>query len=95
MPSPANACRQRCTSLRPDRRPVIHARGRRHDGHLGERILYPCEPRLAADSAVESISIAYPAIASSFRGSTWWIVWFVILSIVIALTFKPLLEVEL
>jgi hypothetical protein len=72
----------------------MHARGRRHDGQLGERILYPCEPPFAADSAVESISIAYPAITSSFRGSSWWIVWFLILSIVIALVFKPLLEVE-
>lgn len=67
----------------------------RHDGHLGESILYPRERPFAADSAVESISIAYPAMASWFYGSTWWIVWFLILSIVIALIFKPFLKVKL
>ncbi len=67
----------------------------RHDGGLLDSFLYPCEEPLAAGSPVRSISLAYPALESWVYGSTWWIVWFLVLSIVIALIFKPFLNVKL
>jgi uncharacterized membrane protein (DUF106 family) len=68
---------------------------KRHNGGLAESILYPRERPLAADSVAESISIAYPAMASWVYGSSWWIFWFLVLSIAIALIFKPFLKVKL
>ncbi len=67
----------------------------RHSGGLGQSILYPGEEPFAARSVVQYVSVAYPAVDSWFYGSTWWIVWFLVLSIAIALIFKPFLKVKL
>lgn len=68
---------------------------KRHDGGWADSLLYPCEAPLAADSVVQLISVALPPRDSWFHGSFWWIIWFLILSIVIALIFKPFLKVKL
>jgi len=66
----------------------------RHDGRFIDIVLYPCEVPLPKDSAVRAVTIAYPLMESWFYGSAWWIFWFLVLSIVIALIFKPLLKVK-
>jgi len=68
---------------------------KRHNGGWVDSLLYPCEAPIAATSPVTSISVALPPRDSWFYGSFWWIIWFLILSIVIALIFKPWLKVKL
>ncbi len=58
------------------------------------RLLYPAETPFPADSIIQSISIDYPRRDSWFCGADWWILWFLVLSIVAALIFKPLLGVK-
>jgi hypothetical protein len=61
---------------------------------LLDKLLYPAERPFSADSRIQSISIAYPTRDSWFCGADWWILWFLVLSIVIALIFKPLIGVK-
>ena len=68
---------------------------KRHNGGFADSLLYPCEAPIAADSLVESISVALPPLDSWFYGSFWWIIWLLALSIIIALIFKPFLKVKL
>ena len=67
----------------------------RHNGGWVDSLLYPVEAPLEASSVVQSISLSYPFAESWFHGSTWWIIWFLVLSIVIALIFKPFMNVKL
>ena len=67
----------------------------RHNGGWVDSLLYPVEAPLEAHSVVQSISLSYPFAESWFHGSTWWIIWFLVLSIVIALIFKPFMNVKL
>jgi len=61
----------------------------------GNIILYPLEPPFAQDSAVQSISIAYPPRDSKIYGADWWMGYFFIVSIIFALLFKPILKVKI
>jgi hypothetical protein len=58
------------------------------------QILHPAEPRLPADAPVRSIEIEYGQVASWFDGSTWWIVWFFVISMLAALLLKPVFRVR-
>lgn len=61
---------------------------------LLDKLIYPAESPFGRDSTIQSISIAYPPRDSWFCGADWWIVWFLILSIVAALILKPVLRVK-
>jgi uncharacterized membrane protein (DUF106 family) len=67
----------------------------RHNGAWVDSLLYPCESPLPAESIVQSVSVAYPPLDSWVYGSTWWLVWFLVISIVVALLLKPWLKVKL
>ncbi len=62
---------------------------------LVDRVLYPAERPFGSDSVIQSIAITYPPRDSWFCGADWWILWFVVLSIVIALLLKPVVGVKL
>jgi len=62
---------------------------------LLDRILYPAERPFGSDSVIESIAVTYPPRDSWFDGADWWIVWFLVVSIVIALLLKPVFGVKL
>lgn len=76
-------------------RPLERVSPKRHGGGLLDTFLYPCEEPLPAGSPVQAITLNLPPVDSWFYGSTWWIVWFLVLSIVVALIFKPFLKVKL
>lgn len=59
-----------------------------------DRLLYPAEAPFGAHSVIQSISINYPQRESWFSGADWWVVWFLVLSIVAALILKPVLGVK-
>ncbi|MFH0981589.1 MAG: hypothetical protein V2A79_08630 [Planctomycetota bacterium] len=66
----------------------------RPGSRLWDRLLYPAEPPLAAASAVQSVRLErYPERESWYAGSFWWLVWFVVVSVVFGLVFKPVLKV--
>lgn len=56
---------------------------------------HPAEKPLAADLAVESISIDYPERISKTSGTDWWVIYFFIASMVFALLLKPILKVKI
>lgn len=66
----------------------------RHDGYWVDALLYPRERPLEAGQSVRAITLRMPALDSWFYGSGMWIVWFLILSIAVALVFKPILKVK-
>ena len=59
-----------------------------------EQILHPAEPRLPADGPIQSIEIQYGSSPSWFCGSTWWLVWFFVISMLAALVLKPIFRVR-
>ena len=63
--------------------------------HPLDIILYPAEPPFSSESIVESISIDYPDRSNRFAGTDWWVVYFIVCSIVFAYLFKPVLKVKL
>ena len=68
---------------------------KRHRGGWLDSFLYACEQPLPAGSPVQAITITLPDVDSWFYGSTWWVVWFLILSIAVALILKPVFKVKL
>jgi hypothetical protein len=68
---------------------------KRHLGGWIDSFLYACEQPLPADSGVRAITLTLPSVDSWLYGSTWWIVWFLVLSIAVALILKPVFKVKL
>lgn len=67
----------------------------RPGGAFLDRLIYPSEPPFAASSLVQSIRLKpYPEHESWYSGADWWLVWFLVVSIVFALIFKPVLKVK-
>lgn len=66
----------------------------RSNGSFVDAVLHPGETPLPADSAVQSIALDYPARDSWFYGETFWLIWLIALSFVVALLVKPALGVE-
>jgi hypothetical protein len=75
--------------------PLERVSPKRHNGGILDSLLYACEKPLSGDLPIQAITLDLPPVNSWFYGSTWWIVWFLILSIAIALIFKPVLKVNL
>jgi hypothetical protein len=66
----------------------------RHNGGWVDSFIYPCEQPLPEDAPVRSIAVALPSVESCLYGGTWWIVWFLVYSIAVALIVKPYLKVN-
>jgi uncharacterized membrane protein (DUF106 family) len=63
--------------------------------HPLDIILYPAESPFHPESVVESISIEYPDRNDRFAGTDWWVIYFIVCSIVFAYLFKPIFKVKL
>lgn len=62
---------------------------------FGSILLHPMEKPFEADSIVKSIEILYPDRPSRVSGTDWWVIYFFIVSLVVALIFKPLFKVRI
>jgi hypothetical protein len=62
---------------------------------IGKMLMYPDEKPFAADSPVKSISLDYPDRISMTSGTDWWIAYFFVMSLIVALIFKPMLKVKI
>ncbi len=63
--------------------------------NFSDIFLYPAEKPLAADSLVQSIRIDYPDRPGLISGAGWWMIYFIVVSIIFALIFKPFLNVKI
>jgi len=59
-----------------------------------DRMLHPVERPLPAGGPVESIEILYPCVDSYIYGADWWILYFFVVSMAVALIFKPVFNVK-
>ncbi len=57
--------------------------------------LYPSEKPFTPGSTVQSITIEYPGRVSLTSGATWWMIYFFVVSMVVALIFKPVFKVKI
>ena len=57
------------------------------------RLLHPTEPPLPRDGPVESIEIHYPGVDSWIYGADWWVLYFLVISLLFAMLVKPLFKV--
>ena len=62
---------------------------------LSEILLYPLESPFERHSNIQSIFIDYPKRKSYVYGTDWWILYFCVVSIIIALIVKPFLKVRI
>jgi len=60
-----------------------------------DRLLYPLETPFGTDSIVRAISIEYPERDSRIYGTGGWILYLLMVSMISALIFKPLIQVRL
>jgi hypothetical protein len=60
-----------------------------------DALLYPCEAPFGPRSMIRSIEIDYPKRSSWTSGSDWWVLYWFVLSMVSALCFRRLLNVNL
>lgn len=59
-----------------------------------DRLLHPVERPLPSTSGVRSIELAYPSDGSYIYGADWWVVYFFVVSMAVALLFKPMFNVK-
>ncbi|SPD73130.1 conserved membrane hypothetical protein [uncultured Desulfobacterium sp.] len=74
---------------------IMRVSARRPGWDWSDILMYPLEKPFAPDSLVQSISIGYPARVSLTSGADWWIVYFFVISLVVALIFKPVFKVRI
>ncbi len=58
-------------------------------------LLHPCEPPLEPESPIQSIKIDYPDRLSWTSGTDWWVVYWLVVSMVGALGLRPFMKVNL
>jgi hypothetical protein len=58
-------------------------------------LFHPAEPPFPPDSPVHSIAIEYPDRSSWTSGTDWWLVYWVVVSMIAALCFSPWLKVKI
>lgn len=68
---------------------------RRPAENWSELLLHPWEPPFPRDSAVQSIEVSYPARESLVSGSSTWLIFWFIASMVAAFAVRPLLGVNI
>ncbi|MEK7756382.1 MAG: hypothetical protein AAB385_04140, partial [Planctomycetota bacterium] len=66
----------------------------RPSGRWTEQLFHPVERRLAVGSQVRSIEILYPSVDSCVHGADYWVVYFFVVSMLVALVFAPLFKVR-
>jgi uncharacterized membrane protein (DUF106 family) len=59
-----------------------------------DRLLHPVERPLPSTSGIRSIELAYPSVTSYVCGADWWVLYFFVVSMVVALVFKPVFNVK-
>jgi hypothetical protein len=59
-----------------------------------DMLLHPSESTFRPDSPVESIEIDYPERESYISGTNWWVAYWFVVSMVAALCFRPMLNVN-
>jgi hypothetical protein len=62
---------------------------------FGNIFLYPAEVPFAPDSVVQSISIDYPDRVSKISGADWWMIYFFVISMLVAVIFIPVFKVKI
>ncbi len=67
----------------------------RPSGSMSAILLHPREAPFAADSAVQSIDVAYPDRSSWTTGTDWWMVYWFVASLTAAFAARPFLNVNL
>jgi len=67
----------------------------RPDWDWSDALLHPRERPFAADSAVQSIEVAYPPRASWTSGTDYWVIYWFAVSLAAAFAARPLLKVNL
>ncbi len=64
-------------------------------GHVWtDQILHPIESPISSDAPIHSITIDYPAVQSYICGSNYWVVYFFVVSMIVALILKPVFKVK-
>jgi len=58
-------------------------------------MIYPLEKPFQAEDSVQSITIDYPERKSRISGTDWWVVYFFVVSMAVALMVKPFLRVRI
>lgn len=58
------------------------------------QLFHPAERRLPGDGPIRSIEIAYPGVDSWIYGANWWVLYFFVISMAVALLLKPLFRVR-
>ena len=58
------------------------------------QLFHPAERRLPADGPIRSIEITYPGVDSWIYGANWWVLYFFVISMAVALLLKPLFRVR-
>ncbi|MBW8035370.1 MAG: hypothetical protein FVQ79_07015 [Planctomycetes bacterium] len=67
----------------------------RPGAQLSQMLIYPDEKPFSADAPVKCISLDYPDRISKTCGTDWWIGYFFVISMIVALIFKPMLKVNI
>jgi hypothetical protein len=60
-----------------------------------DALLHPAETPFAPDSPVHSIAIEYPDRSSWTSGTDWWLIYWIVVSMLAALCFSPWLKVKI
>jgi len=58
-------------------------------------MMHPAEEPFAPDSLVQSVTIDYPKRLSKTSGADWWLIYFFVASMLIALILRPLVKVRI
>jgi hypothetical protein len=58
------------------------------------QLLYPAESIIPTEAGVQSIEINYPGVESYIYGADWWILYFFVVSMVVALALAPVFKVK-
>ncbi len=67
---------------------------RRATPHWTDQLLHPTEQRLPTGAHVRFIEILYPSVDSWIHGANYWVLYFFIVSMVVALILKPFFGVK-
>ena len=59
-----------------------------------DQLLHPIEPPVDSDALIRSISIDYPSVDSYIHGSNYWVIYFFVISMAVALILKPVFKVK-
>ncbi|MHC4062486.1 MAG: hypothetical protein ACYSR6_12925, partial [Planctomycetota bacterium] len=73
----------------------VRVSAKRPGWNWADVLTHPEEKPFGPDSVVKSITVDYPRRLSKASGTDWWLVYFFIASLVVALVFRPFLKVRI